>query len=72
MITATQSKMARAALGWSIMELAEHAGIGKNTALRFEKNGNTTTDTIRAMEVVFKSAGITFPDANTVRHRNKD
>lgn len=72
MITAIQSKMARAALGWPIAELAERAGIGKNTALRFEGGGNVTTDTIRAMEAALRDAGIAFPDANTVRHRNRE
>lgn len=72
MITPRQSKMARAALGWSIVELAERSRIGKNTALRFEGDGNTTKDTIRAIDVAFRAAGIEFPDSRTVRHSLKD
>jgi transcriptional regulator with XRE-family HTH domain len=72
MITPTQSKMARAAFGWSIVELAEAARVGKNTALRMEAGDNITTDTLRAIENAFKDAGIAFPDKNTVRHRPKD
>jgi DNA-binding XRE family transcriptional regulator len=71
-ITPTQSKMARAALGWTIVEMADAAGVGKNTAVRMEAGDNITTDTLRAIEAAFRNAGITFPDASTVRHRNKE
>jgi DNA-binding XRE family transcriptional regulator len=72
MITPTQSKMARAALGWTIVDMADAAGVGKNTAVRMEAGDNITTDTLRAIEAAFRNAGITFPDTSTVRHRNKE
>jgi transcriptional regulator with XRE-family HTH domain len=68
MITPTQSRMGRAALGWSIEKLARAAGIGKNTALRMETGGNATTETVKAIVVAFKAAGVSFPDARTVRY----
>jgi transcriptional regulator with XRE-family HTH domain len=71
MITPTQSRMARAALGWSIADLADAAGIGKNTALRMELSGNITLDTMRAIEGAFQKAGILFPAENAVQHQPK-
>lgn len=71
MITPTQSKMARAALGWSIVELAEAAGLGKNTALRMELGGNITMDTMSAIETAFTKAGVLFPAENAVQYRPK-
>lgn len=71
MITPTQSKMARAALGWSIVELAEAAGLGKNTALRMELGGNITMDTMSAIETAFLRAGVQFPAPDTAQYRPK-
>lgn len=71
MITPTQSKMARAALGWSIVELAEAAGLGKNTALRMELGGNITMDTMSAIETAFTKAGVLFPAPDTTQYKSK-
>jgi transcriptional regulator with XRE-family HTH domain len=72
MITPTQSKMARAALGWSIVELAEAASIGKNTVLRMEAGDNITTDTLRAIEASFRDAGVSFPEPHATKYRPKE
>lgn len=71
MITPTQSRMARAALGWTIVRMAEEAGIGKNTALRMELGDNITMDTLRAIEAAFVNAGVLFPAPDTVQYRPK-
>ena len=42
MITAQQVRMARAALKWSVAELARRAGVTPKTVLRYENGGNTT------------------------------
>lgn len=62
MITPTQSRMARAALRWSIEDLAERAGVGKNTALRFEdaEEGNPRRSSMQAIEAAFRKAGVEF------------
>lgn len=72
MITPTQSKMARAALGWSIVDLAEAAGLGKNTALRMELGGNITMDTMSAIEAAFLRAGVQFPAPDTTHYKSRD
>jgi transcriptional regulator with XRE-family HTH domain len=64
--------MARAALGWSIADLAEEAGIGKNTALRMELGGNITMDTMRAIEGAFVKAGVLFPAEDTAQYRPRE
>ena len=63
MITPTQSRMARAALNWSLRELAEHSGLGLATVSRFEVGTSQMTranlDTLRR---AFEAAGITFTE----------
>lgn len=47
----TQSKMARAALGWSTHDLAKAAGVGRITVVRFEAGepvGDETRDKLAA------------------------
>jgi transcriptional regulator with XRE-family HTH domain len=63
MITAAQIRSARAALRWSVSELAERAGVGLQTVKRFEaaegippSRSSTLLDVRRALE----SAGIEF------------
>lgn len=65
-ISPMQCRMARAALRWSLADLAEAAEIHDNTAQLFEagqdKRGTTMGKIVRA----FQNNGITFPDAYTV------
>jgi transcriptional regulator with XRE-family HTH domain len=75
MITVTQCKMARAALGWGVRDLASRAKIAPNTVARFE-NGKSepNTSTLTMMRQAFETAGIEFTngDADGVRlHRGK-
>jgi transcriptional regulator with XRE-family HTH domain len=63
MITAAQIRSARAALRWSVSELAERAGVGLQTVKRFEaaegippSRSSTLLDVRKALE----SAGIEF------------
>jgi len=58
-----QSKMARAALGWSLTRLATEAGIGRATAARFELGETVQLDSIAAMERAFSNAGIELIEA---------
>lgn len=61
-ITASQSRMARAALGWSIRETARKAHIGTNTLSRFETGAETYTSTVRALRDAYETAGVEFVD----------
>jgi transcriptional regulator with XRE-family HTH domain len=68
MITAAQSKMARAGLGWSIAKLAAAAQVGMATVARFETGASETIPTIlAAIQRALEAAGIEFLPDNGVR-----
>jgi transcriptional regulator with XRE-family HTH domain len=60
MITSSQVKMARAALGIGVRELAELAGITANTVSRFENNGGGLATTVNAIQQALEGAGVVF------------
>ena len=63
MIDPVQSKMARAALGWSIRDLAQKAGVGVATVTRFENGQVTPTrNNLSAIRDALEQAGIEFID----------
>ena len=64
-ITAHQSRMARAALGWSIRETAAKAQLGTNTLARFEGGGEAYMSTADALRTAYEAAGITFISPGT-------
>lgn len=66
-ITPIQIKMARAALGWGVRELAEKAKVTPNTISRCENGGNTLPVTLEAIKNVCEAAGIEFLADNGVR-----
>jgi transcriptional regulator with XRE-family HTH domain len=55
-----QSKMARAALGWSLSELATHASLGRATVARFELGEVVATNSIDAMRGALEHGGVEF------------
>lgn len=59
-MNAVQSKMARAALGWSTHDLANEAGLGRATVVRFEDGGNASEGTRSAIRAAFERARIRF------------
>ena len=63
-LSAVQCKMARAALGWGVGELAKRAGIGINTVSRFENGSEAHSGTQRLVRTAFEAAGIVFIDEN--------
>jgi transcriptional regulator with XRE-family HTH domain len=57
--------MARAALNWTVRELAEATGLHRNTISNIETGryvGDTAT--IEAIETAFRGAGVEFIDEN--------
>jgi transcriptional regulator with XRE-family HTH domain len=62
MITATQCRMARTALGWGVRDLAQHAKIGANTVARFESGKPVNTSTATMIQLAFETAGVEFLD----------
>ena len=63
-MNAAQMRMARAALGWGVRELAEKAGIAANTVTRIENGADAKQSTIDAMRSAFELAGIEFIPEN--------
>jgi transcriptional regulator with XRE-family HTH domain len=59
-MTPVQIKMARAAVGWGVRELAEKAGITANTVTRIENGSDAKQSTIEAIRRALESAGVEF------------
>ena len=62
-ITGTQIRMARAAVGWSLAELAAKSGLSEKTIRRLEADEdpvNTTIKTLSAIKLALEAAGIEF------------
>ena len=63
MLTAEQIKMARAALGWSVSDLANHSSVGARTIHRLESEGGLAVATqanIKLIVTTLEAAGIEF------------
>lgn len=56
--------MGRAALGWSTSQLAEAAGIGRNTVTRYEGGGDIRLSTVEKMRAALEAAGVQFIPEN--------
>ena len=60
-ITATQSRMARAALKWGLRDVAREAGIAVATINRFEMGqAEPTRATLTVLRQTFERAGVCF------------
>lgn len=59
---AVQIKMARAAVGWGVRELAERASVTANTVSRIENGADAKQSTIDAIRTALEAAGIVFLD----------
>lgn len=60
MITREQVKMARAALGWSVKDLAAKAGIAANTVSRYENGTDAYGETLLKLQRTLEAAGLIF------------
>jgi transcriptional regulator with XRE-family HTH domain len=75
-VTSAQVRMARAALNWTVRDLAESAGLHRNTVTNLEI-GRYSGDpkTLAVIEQVLTKAGVEFIDENGggpgVRLRNR-
>lgn len=59
-MTVTQCKMARAGLGWSAADLAERAGLTRETVARFEAGAKLSDASIAVLRQVLEDAGADF------------
>jgi transcriptional regulator with XRE-family HTH domain len=60
MITAEQTRMARAAMGWSINELAKRAAVGRMTVMRLESGTTVSEETAAKVQSALEAAGAAF------------
>lgn len=63
-ISAVQCKMARAATGLGVRDLAEAAAVSPNTITRFERGEELQPRTIAAIRAALEAAGVVFVDEN--------
>ena len=64
MVTKEQVRMARAALGWGVRDLASKVGVSANTISRYENGSDALGSTLSKIRRVFEEAGIIFIDEN--------
>ena len=57
---AIQLRMARAAVGWGVRELAQKAGVTANTVTRIENGADAKQSTIQALQRALEAAGVEF------------
>jgi len=62
MISNVQCRMARAALGWSVKDLANKAHVGATTVIRFEGGKPANASTLTLIRQAFEAAGVKFLD----------
>ena len=63
-MTPIQLRMARAAVGWGVRELAEKAGVTANTVTRIENGSDARQSTIDRLRQALEAAGVVFIDEN--------
>ena len=63
-ISAIQSKMARAAVGWGVRDLARAAAVSPDTIARLERGEELRASTLAAIRVALESAGVEFIPEN--------
>ena len=55
-----QLRMARAALNWTVRDLAARAEINKNSVSRYESGKEVIASTVHAIEAVLMKEGVVF------------
>lgn len=68
---AVQVKMARAALGLSVDELASKAGVKESNVARLEKGSSVDPTTLSALNLFLSAQGIELIDSDGVRAKTK-
>ncbi len=64
MITPLQVKMARAALGWGVRDLAKKADLTANTISKFENGSDVMVGRLTKMQNALEEAGVIFLPAD--------
>jgi len=61
---AIQLRMARAAAGWGVRELAEKAGVTANTVTRIENGADAKQSTMERLQRALETAGVEFTNGD--------
>ena len=61
---AIQVRMARAAVGWGVRELAKKAGVTANTVTRIENGADAKQSTMDRLQRALESAGVELIEEN--------
>jgi transcriptional regulator with XRE-family HTH domain len=64
MLTREQVRMARAALQWTVGELARQTSLTAKTIHNYEHGGNATIETLEKIKAAFERAGVTWVPEN--------
>ncbi|URD60475.1 helix-turn-helix domain-containing protein [Sphingomonas sp. KRR8] len=59
-MNATQSRMARAALDWSLDDLARESGANRRSLVTFENDGQVLASTVEKVRQAFEREGVVF------------
>ncbi len=60
MVTGVQIRMARAALGWGVRDLAAKAEVNANTVTRIENGADALAGTLTKIQRALEAAGVEF------------
>ena len=63
-MTPIQLRMARAAVGWGVRELAAKAGVTANTVTRIENGADAKQSTMEMLQRALEAAGIEFTNGD--------
>lgn len=66
MIGAQQLRMARAGLGWTLIDLSKRSGINPNTISRYEQGQEGHTAKLRKLEAALRAAGVVFGEDGNI------
>ncbi len=61
---AIQLRMARAAVGWGVRELAEKAGVTANTVTRIENGADAKQSTMDSLQRALEASGVEFTNGD--------
>jgi len=70
MVTSAQIRAARALLNWTVRDLAEHAGVHRNTVTRIETASTEAGHAIESLIRTLEKSGVEFLPGNGVRLNN--
>ena len=57
-------RMARAALGWGVRDLAERAGVTANTISRYENGADALGETLAKIQRALEAGGVEFTNGD--------